>query len=164
MFILSQFHYGGYLNKPSYAAAAAQLPRPIIMAPAYREGDFDVLVIHRRYGILIGEVKTVGMNQANLNWSAAQADSVLANRVRQAVKQLDKSEAVLRHLVSDIAPDLVMKKTLFLPYVSKAQLQRVLTADPLLGQVNARARTHTHTHTHTHKSQREENAHACHSK
>ena len=100
MFILSQFHYGSYLNKPSYAAAAAQLPRPITMDPVYREGDFDVLVIHRRYGILIGEVKTVGMNQAYLNQSPAQADSMLAKRVKQAVKQLVKSETVLRHLVS----------------------------------------------------------------
>ena len=136
MFILSQLHFGSYLNKPSYASAAAQFPRPINLDPCYREGDFDVLVIHRHYGILIGELKVVGMNQVDLRQSQGKADLNVAKKVRQAVKQLSKSETVLKHLISDIAPGLSVRKTLFLPFVSTAQLQRVLTADPQLEQVH----------------------------
>ena len=144
MFIVSQINFGSCLNKPAYAAAAAaQFPRPINLAESYREGDFDILVIHRHHGILVGELKSVGMNQADLKLSEAQADANVAKKVRQAVKQLSKSETVLKHLISDIAPGLSVRKTLFLPFVSTAQLQRVLTADPQLEQV------HTHTHTHT---------------
>ena len=69
MFIVSQLNFGSYLNQPSYAAAAAQLPRPMNLAPRYRQGDFDVLVIHRHYGILVGEIKVVGLNHADLKLS-----------------------------------------------------------------------------------------------
>ena len=158
MFILSQLNFGSYLNKPSYAAAAAQLPRPINLPQNDRKGDFDVLVIHRRYGILIGELKAVGINQADLNQTQAEADSSVAKRVKQAVSQLDKSETLVKHLVSDIAPQLTVRKTLFLPYVTRTQLERVLAEHPQLEQVHrhtwAHTQTHTHTHIHTHTLER----------
>ena len=73
MFILSQLNFGDYLNQPSYAAAvqASQLPRPSDLGEKYAAGDFDILLIHRRHGILIGELKSVGKNQAALNLSPA---------------------------------------------------------------------------------------------
>ena len=141
MFILSQLNFGDYLNQPSYAAAvqASQLPRPSDLGKKYAAGDFDILLIHRRHGILVGELKSVGINHAVLNLSPAQADADVAKKVKQAVKQLDKSERVVSHLLSDLAPSMTVNKTLFLPYVSGVQLRRVLTADPSLEQV------HTHT-------------------
>ena len=141
MFILSQLNFGDYLNEPSYAAAvqASQLPRPSDLGEKYAAGDFDILLIHRRHGLLLGELKSVGINHAALNLSPAQADADVAKKVKQAVKQLDKSETVVSHLLSDLAPRLTVNKTLFLPYVSKAHLHRVLTANPPLEQV------HTHT-------------------
>ena len=67
MFILSQLNFGDYLNQPSYAAAvqASQLPRPSDLGEKYAAGDFDILLIHRRHGILVGELKSVGINQAD---------------------------------------------------------------------------------------------------
>ena len=159
MFILSQLNFGDYLNEPSYSAAvqALQLPRPSDLGEKYAAGDFDILLIHRRHGLLTGELKSVGINHAVLNLSPAQADADVAKKVKQAVKQLDKSERVVSHLLSDLAPSMTVNKTLFLPYVSGVQLHRVLTADPSLEQVHthtythkrtrARARAHTHTHT-----------------
>ena len=152
MFIVSQLNFGDYLNQPSYAAAvqASQLPRPSDLDKKYAAGDFDILLIHRRHGLLIGELKSVGKNQAALNLSPAQADAAVAKKVGQAVKQLDKSETVVSHLLTDLAPSLTVRKTLFLPYVSRDQLDRVLTADPSLEQVHTHTHTHTHTLTHTH--------------
>ena len=159
MFILSQLNFGDYLNEPSYTAAvqASQLPylpRPEDLGQKYAAGDFDILLIHRRYGILVGELKAVGRNQPGVSRTPAQADDDVAKRVGTAVKQQDQSVSVVSHLVSDIAPGLTVKKTLFLPYVGSAQLQRVLTANPQLEQVNTHTHTRTHartlTHTYTH--------------
>ncbi|KAK7106592.1 hypothetical protein V1264_017826 [Littorina saxatilis] len=134
MFILSQLQFGSYLNEPAYAAAAKQLPRPRDLAQD-RQGDFDFLMIHRQHGILIGELKSVGKKKGVSNETHPPADPFLAKKVKQAVKQLDKSERVVRHLVSDIGPGMTVKKTLFLPYISSAQLERVLDNDEQLEQV-----------------------------
>ncbi|KAK7098189.1 hypothetical protein V1264_002541 [Littorina saxatilis] len=133
MFILSQLQFGSYLNEPAYAAAAKQFPRPKDL-PRDRQGDFDFLLIHRQHGILVGELKSVGKTQGALNQTYTPADPHLAQKVKQAVKQLDKSERVVRHLVSDMGPGVTVKKTLFLPYVSSAQLERVLDNDEQLEQ------------------------------
>ncbi|XP_070203221.1 uncharacterized protein [Littorina saxatilis] len=133
MFILSQLQFGSYLNQPAHAAAAKQLPRPKDLAQD-RQGDFDFLLIHRQHGILIGELKSVGKKKGASNETHPPADPFLAKKVKQAVKQLDKSERVVRHLVSDIGPGMTVKKTLFLPYISSAQLERVLDNDEQLEQ------------------------------
>ncbi|XP_070199041.1 uncharacterized protein [Littorina saxatilis] len=130
MFILSQLQFGSYLNEPAYAAAAKQLPRPKDL-PRDRQGDFDFLLIHRQHGILVGELKSVGKNS---NAANKTDDAAIAEKVEKAVKQLDKSERVVRHLVSDMGPGMTVKKTLFLPYVSSAQLERVLDNDEQLEQ------------------------------
>ncbi|XP_070199063.1 uncharacterized protein [Littorina saxatilis] len=130
MFILSQLQFGSYLNEPAYAAAAKRLPRPKDV-PQDRQGDFDFLLIHRQHGILVGELKSVGKNSNSANETD---DAAIAEKVEKAVKQLDKSERVVRHLVSDMGPGMTVKKTLFLPYVSSAQLERVLDNDEQLEQ------------------------------
>ena len=172
MFILSQLNFGDYIDEPSYAAAvkASQLPKslqPSDLGTKYKAGDFDILLIHRRHGVLVGELKSVGkdppgedqpgVDQPGVDRTPAQADDDVAKRVGEAVKQLDKSKTVVSHLVSDIAPGLTVRKTLFLPYVSSSQLQRVLSADRQLEQVHTHTHTHalpahahTHWYTHTH--------------
>nr|KAG5704127.1 hypothetical protein BaRGS_009657 [Batillaria attramentaria] len=139
MFIVSQLNFSHYLSKASFdaaAAGAALLPRPVDLSRDYRRGDFDVLLIHPHLGILIAEVKSVGSNLADvLSKTEEQRDSDVTKRVKRAIKQLDKSEVVMKHMVSDITPDLVVKKTLILPYVTSAQLQRVLQADTNLEKV-----------------------------
>jgi len=128
MCIISQLNFGDYLRQPSYAAAAAQFPRPISLARQYRLGDFDIFLIHRHYGILAGELKAVG-------FKPDQKDGAVSNMVKKAVRQVKKSQKVVEHLLSDIAPGLTVRVTVLLPYVSRSRLQRVLDADPELKQV-----------------------------
>ncbi|KAK7106667.1 uncharacterized protein [Littorina saxatilis] len=124
MFVVSELNFKDYLNKPFYAKHTGKLPKPANLPKELRhhgkQGDFDILVIHRQYGILIGEIKSVGKTKAS------QADTEVVKVIDKAVKQLDKCEVHARHMVSDIAPGLTVRKTLFLPYVSQAQLQRIL--------------------------------------
>lgn len=134
-FILSQLSFSDYLSKPAYAATAAKHPRPTALPATHQRGDFDVLVIDRRQGVLIGEIKSVGLREKTLNKTQAEADADLAKRVERGVKQLDKSEVMVKHLVSDLAPHLSVCKTLILPYVTASQLQRVLEDNTKLGQV-----------------------------
>nr|KAG5687635.1 hypothetical protein BaRGS_008118 [Batillaria attramentaria] len=55
MFVLSQMGFGDYLDDPCYAAASSSLPRPVDLKKKQLDvGDFDVLIIHRQYGILAG--------------------------------------------------------------------------------------------------------------
>ena len=136
MLIMSQLSFGDYLNKPSYTAAvkASQLPkppRPEDLGKKYTAGDFDILLIHHYHGTLVGELKSVGRNQPGVSRTPAQADYDVAKRFGKAFKQMDKSETLVKHLVSDIAPCMTVRKTLFLFSVNSAQLQGVLIADQL---------------------------------
>ncbi|XP_070203697.1 uncharacterized protein [Littorina saxatilis] len=127
MFVVSELNFKDYLNKPFYAKHTGKLPKPANLPKELRhhgkQGDFDILVIHRQYGILVGEIKSVGKTKAS------RADTEVVKVIAKAVKQLDKCEVHARHMVSDIAPGLTVRKTLFLPYVSQAQLQRILDDD-----------------------------------
>lgn len=136
MFILSQVNFGNYLNKPAYAAAAAQLPQPRTLKLKDRRGDFDILLIHRRYGVLVGELKSVGSEQPGLSKTQAEAEADVAKRVERAIEQLNKSERVVKHLISDVASGLTVRKTLFLPYASSIQLQRAVAARPASEEVS----------------------------
>jgi hypothetical protein len=67
MFVLSQLDFGDYLNQPAFAAAAKTLPRPVDLKSLNKHrGDFDLLIIHRLYGILASEIKAVGDQLASL--------------------------------------------------------------------------------------------------
>jgi hypothetical protein len=60
---------------------------------------------------------------------------VLKISVAKAFKQLDKEVTAARTAISDVAPGVPVKASLFLPYVSGQQLQRVLQQDVKLLQV-----------------------------
>jgi hypothetical protein len=146
MFVLSQLNFGDFLNQPAYAATVqrlglrmpADLDTPTVK---YSDGEADILLFHRRLGILIGEVKAVGWWHATHNNTTAP-DSDVAKRVQKAVKQLSNSKRIISHVISDVAPGLAVQTTLFLPYVSSSQLLRVLTANSASGQVSTVGRCH----------------------
>lgn len=138
MFVISQLDFGNYLNKPSYSAAAANLPRPInLRSKNIDRGDFDVLIIHRRHGILVGEIKAIGDR-------ISPSDRDVKKRVERAINQLQKADEVLRHLVSDLQTAPRVQTTLMLPNISRAQLQRVLAGNPQLSQVGPKDTTSSH--------------------
>ncbi|XP_070191790.1 uncharacterized protein [Littorina saxatilis] len=133
MFVLSQLNFGHYLNDPSFAAAASTLARPEdLKAENKHRGDFDVLIIHRRHGILVGEIKAIGDTISSL--PQQQQDQQVTKKVEQAIKQLHKAEDVLKHLTDYLQPPPRVQKTLMLPNITRAQLQRVLGDNPQLTQ------------------------------
>nr|KAG5692147.1 hypothetical protein BaRGS_020695 [Batillaria attramentaria] len=78
-----------YMNRVPYSrqSIAGQsvlvLPKPEDLGQQYRRGDFDVLIIHRQYGVLIGEIKAVGLNAADLKKTQAESDADVAKRVKR---------------------------------------------------------------------------------
>nr|KAG5694826.1 hypothetical protein BaRGS_019203 [Batillaria attramentaria] len=100
MFVMSSLDFTHYLNKLD-ATHAAQFPLPGDLPSTQREGDFDVIVIHRKYGVLLGEIKSVGIHDNN------PTDKAVADKVTKAVKQLDKyvRAAVALCVCSDVMSD-----------------------------------------------------------
>ena len=132
MFILSQFSFDDYLKRSARLPGGEELPRSSDLEISYRRGDFDV---HRHYGILVGELKSVGWYEAAVSRSQAEGDADVARRLEKAVVQLEKSERVMRHLLNDVVQTLTVRKTLILPYVSRARLLDILLMYPDLGSV-----------------------------
>ncbi|KAK7107741.1 hypothetical protein V1264_015606 [Littorina saxatilis] len=133
MFVLSQLKFTSYLGEPCFAAAAQNFPRSVDLRKQKQDrGDFDVLVIHRHYGLLAAEIKSVGTLFTGKPESQEKEDIILVRRLNKIIKQLKRSGDVLRHLTSDIHDQLRVTKTLMLPNIAAAQLRRVLEDDPKL--------------------------------
>ncbi|XP_070176889.1 uncharacterized protein [Littorina saxatilis] len=131
MFVLSQLKFGHYLNKPAYMPAAESLPRPTeLKIKNIHQGDFDMLVIHRQHGVLVGEIKAVGDMQSFQ--SQAAQDGILSKKIEQAISQLQKADEVMKHVTKDIKAPSKLLKTVMLPNIKRADLQRVLKKKPTL--------------------------------
>nr|KAG5707767.1 hypothetical protein BaRGS_015927 [Batillaria attramentaria] len=134
MMFISQLQFRQYLDKQvdPITAAAACLPRPCDVDRAYKRGDFDVLIVHHSYGLIVGEIKSVGDDPSK----TPDLDKAVVKRVERAVKQLEKSETVLKHLVSDVAP-VNITKALMLPNVTSQQLLQALSTNAKVQQAIA---------------------------
>lgn len=134
---LSQFPFGSYLGEERFAPAACHLPLPSNLPRQWhwslRQGDFDVLLIHPSYGVVICEVKAVRFSTEESQY--VQCERVM-KKLREAVVQLDKAEAMLTHLVSDIGHGLSITKTIACPNLSTHQLQTVVLQSQQLEKVS----------------------------
>lgn len=137
MFIISQLNFTDYLNKPCYTSAAEHLkyPRPEDLGPRFRRGEFDILLVHHHHGLVIGEIKSVGSNAVALNKTPDEMVADVAKKAARATRQLERSKTVLRYLVNDLAPDIAVKATLIVPYVTRENLRRVLEENQQLREV-----------------------------
>lgn len=135
-FGLSQFQFQQYL---AHSDITTQLPVPANLPPPlpkrWRRGDFDVLLIHRHYGFFVCEVKAFGANAEELNMSDDVKHENIRKKLKQAVEQLDKAEAMLSHLVSDITSGVLVSKTIAFPNVTALQLQQAVDGDLQLTEV-----------------------------
>ncbi|XP_025113686.1 uncharacterized protein LOC112575842 isoform X2 [Pomacea canaliculata] len=135
---LTQLQFGEYLGEPCYAAAAAQLPLaanlPSVLPRNWKQGDFDVLLIHRHFGLVICEVKAFGDNIKALNMTKDDKDKNIRKKLKEAMAQLDKAEAMLSHLVSDVAKNLPITKTIAFPNLTADEVQQALSCDTQLTQ------------------------------
>ena len=133
MFVISQLKFENYLSQHCFSGDA-KLPKPSDLKEEKRDrGDFDILVIHRNHGVLVGEIKSVGDRLADK--SERQQRRIIADKIRRAVKQLDKAESVLHHLFSHKARRPRIRKSVILPNVTANCLRRVLAFVPLLKEV-----------------------------
>nr|KAG5699986.1 hypothetical protein BaRGS_001805 [Batillaria attramentaria] len=124
MMVLSQLEFRKYLDNqvdPITAAATRLLQQPATLGNP--DGDFDVLIISRQYGLIVGEVKSVGDNPQHTT------DQAIVKRVKKAVKQLKKAGDTVKGLVSDLAP-VSVTRILMLPNITSQQLMTALSTDP----------------------------------
>ena len=135
MMVLSELQFHQYLDGDTdvlHRAACAQLPRPADLTQrSDRSGDFDILILHRSYGLIVCEMKSVGADPRQI----PDVDRAVSSRVGKAVRQLDKAERVLAHLSSDVAPVRVTK-TVLLPNITSAQLMQALSSNTQVSQVS----------------------------
>nr|KAG5694421.1 hypothetical protein BaRGS_017454 [Batillaria attramentaria] len=124
MMVLSQLQFRKYLDNqvdPITAAATRLLPRPATLG--IRDGDLDILLVSRQYGLIVGEVKSVGHKPKYTT------DQAIVKTVQKAVKQLKKADVTLRKLVSDLAP-INVTRILMLPNITSQRLMTALRTDP----------------------------------
>nr|KAG5701746.1 hypothetical protein BaRGS_004348 [Batillaria attramentaria] len=124
MMVLSQLEFRKYLDNqvdPITVAATRLLPRPATLGNP--DGDFDILMVSRQYGLVVGEVKSVGHKPKYTT------DQAIVKTVQKAVKQLKKADVTLRQLVSDLAP-VNVTRILMLPNITSQQLMTALSTDP----------------------------------
>ncbi|XP_025112762.1 uncharacterized protein LOC112575255 isoform X2 [Pomacea canaliculata] len=138
LFAMSNLQFGEYLGEPCYAAAAAQLALPATLPstlpPNWKQGDFDVLLIHRHYGFVVCEVKAFGDNVHALNMSPQVIEDKIRDKLKEAATQLDKAAAMLSHLVSDITPGLRITKVIAVPNLKADQVKQALSCHKQLTQ------------------------------
>ncbi|KAL8590693.1 hypothetical protein ACOMHN_016789 [Nucella lapillus] len=138
MFIISSLRFQHYLHNPAnplHAAAIAKLTSiddPSIPQNV-RNGECDLIIIHRTYGLLIGEIKSVGGNDYFRKLTPGEQTQTIIKQIQNAVKQLENQHIALSHLVRDL-PSIRISMTLLLPNVSSSQLQSALSASPSLLQ------------------------------
>ncbi|XP_025111897.1 uncharacterized protein LOC112574803 [Pomacea canaliculata] len=133
---ITRLHFGQYLSEPCFSVAAAQLPRASSLPPDlpqnWKQGKFDVLLIHRHYGLVVCNVMSFGDITNDLKMSQEDVDKNIRKKLRDAVSQLDKAEAMLSHLVSDVCPGLRITKTIAFPNLTTDQVQQAISHDSQL--------------------------------
>ena len=132
----SQLKFCHYLSEDSYEAATRLLPKPLDLKVANsrsHEGEWDLVFIHKRYGVVVGETKSVGV--AFGATPQAKRDAAVVKRVTKAINQLDKEERILAHVLSDLQHPPKIRKTLLLPYIRRSELRRIMGENSTLQQV-----------------------------
>ncbi|XP_025079694.1 uncharacterized protein LOC112555475 [Pomacea canaliculata] len=134
---ITRLRFGQYLTERGFTMAAAQLPRASSLPPdlpqTWKQGNFDGLLIHRHYGLVVCNVMSYG--DITNDHKMSQEDIVkIRKKLKDAVSQLDKAEAMLSHLVSDIAPGLRITKTIAFPNLTARQLQQAISGDTYIAQ------------------------------
>lgn len=129
MMVITNLNFQNYLCK-----LTPDLKCVFIRPDDCSEGDFDILIIHRKYGLIVAEIKSVGANLADLQKSRTEKDHKVADKLLQAIEQLNKAKEVLKHLVKDM-PHVHITSALMLPRIEFRELSSVLSQKDDLTQV-----------------------------
>ena len=132
MVVVSQLKFRKYLDNctnPVEAAAAALLPDVQTLPVQLKDGECDIVMIDRRQGIIVGEIKSVGGSSYFQTQLQSQQHGAIVKKVKQAVTQVNNQATALRHLVSDL--NISITKTIILPNVTQGHLLQALTNTPV---------------------------------
>ncbi|XP_076437877.1 uncharacterized protein LOC143277035 [Babylonia areolata] len=139
MMVISQLQFRKYLDNqtnperlsnPLHAAAIAQLPAigDLALPQNIADGECDIIIVHRHYGLIVGEVKSVGNTFLSLQPPSVQHQAIVG-KVGKGVKQVKNQARALRHLLRDL-PAVRVTATLLLPNITSAQLLSALHTCP----------------------------------
>ncbi|XP_025112612.1 uncharacterized protein LOC112575170 isoform X2 [Pomacea canaliculata] len=129
MFVLSQFKYEDYLNNPGNSFLNHRLPVPGGFKDKTNVGCFDILIIHRRLGVLVGVVKSLSDKDDGSEDSEEKIDDMLVSEVCEAVAQVKYANSMMGHLMSDQTHKPAVQMTLMFPNVTSSSLQRAVGSD-----------------------------------
>ncbi|XP_025113560.1 uncharacterized protein LOC112575762 isoform X2 [Pomacea canaliculata] len=139
MFVISQFDYNKYLANPTDEFADHSLPMPGELRKSDKHyGDFDILIIHRHHGLVVGVVKTCSGGCENNEVEVKDTLQTVVEELKQGCKQLDEAEKMLQHLLSDRITNqnqqMQVQKLLILPNLWEERLRIVLNEDQDVAQ------------------------------
>ncbi|PVD21792.1 hypothetical protein C0Q70_17593 [Pomacea canaliculata] len=134
MFVLSQFKYEDYLNNPGNSFLNHRLPVPAGFRDKTNVGCFDILIIHRRLGVLVGVVKSISDKDDGSEDSEDKIDDMLVSEVCEAVAQVKYANSMMGHLMSDQTHKPAVQMTLMFPNVTSSSLHRALGSDSQVTQ------------------------------
>jgi hypothetical protein len=143
MVVISALEFRRYLDNrsdPVTAAAAAHLPN-FVANPGASE-ECDIVIIHKDYGVIVGEIKSVGVGQFFWSRSESEQNGLIIRQVLKAVNQLNSQAATLGRLVVDLGVRIT--KILILPNVTSALLTRAISTDYNAAQVSRFCPTFLH--------------------
>ncbi|XP_025113462.1 uncharacterized protein LOC112575698 [Pomacea canaliculata] len=121
MFVISQFNYDNYLATPGQDFLSHKLPMPAgLIGQEKHFGDFDILILHRNLGVLVGVVKACSDDPGTTN------DTIIVEEMKKGWEELNNADRMLKHLLSSEQNEIVVHKLLMLPNVSQDRLESVL--------------------------------------
>ncbi|XP_025112631.1 uncharacterized protein LOC112575179 [Pomacea canaliculata] len=133
MFVLTQFKYDDYLKNLGSEFQRHRLPVPAGFTEENQNIQcFDLMIVHRHHGVLVGVVKAVG--DKVIQDDQQPLNDMIVKEVTDAVKQLKKGADMIKHLMSDQEQSPRVCQTLMLPNMARTTLQRVIADQPGLVQ------------------------------
>ncbi|GFO15953.1 hypothetical protein PoB_004245800 [Plakobranchus ocellatus] len=132
MFIICSFQYNNYLNKlREEMFSKGEAARPTRAFGQIMRAEHDCLIFHKDYGVLIICIKAIGDNFSDWNATQDQIVSSTAKILHKALKQLEREEAMIRHVTSDLhtSNKLTCHHLIALPNMKREQVDAALDSD-----------------------------------
>ncbi|PVD36585.1 hypothetical protein C0Q70_03570 [Pomacea canaliculata] len=142
MVILGQPRLGDRsLQTPFTAADAQMFPRnspPSTLTQSlvgWGKGDFSLLLVTRNYGLVVCQMKMMGVSYLrSFKQPEEKLDVFIRKVARQAMQQILLRERSVRSVVNQYAPGLAVRKTLGLPFVTSQEFVGAVSGDLTLLQ------------------------------
>ncbi|RUS85757.1 hypothetical protein EGW08_006471 [Elysia chlorotica] len=137
MFIICSYQYNNYLNKlREEMFCKGEASRPTRAFGQIMRAEHDCLIFHKDIGVLVVCIKAIGDNFSDWNASEDQIKASTAKILHKALKQLEREEAMIRHVTSDLRSRarLVCHSLVALPNMYRKQVDAALDTDPDLAK------------------------------